>query len=218
MNGTQSNRRGMMLVVSSPSGAGKSSLTRALIAEDKGIHLSVSVTTRGRRPSEAEGVHYHFISKREFDSLRDAGELLEYAEVHSNFYGSPRAPVERALAEGSDVLFDIDWQGAKQLYEKMPKDVVGVFVLPPSAAELKSRLERRAEDAGDVIQRRLRNARNEIKHWEEYDYVIVNEDFQAAFERLKDILSAERARRAHQADLAQRIETLDQELAKLTGG
>jgi guanylate kinase len=208
----------MMLVVSSPSGAGKSSLTRALIAEDKGIHLSVSVTTRGRRPSEAEGVHYHFISKREFDSLRDAGELLEYAEVHGNFYGSPRAPVERALANGSDVLFDIDWQGAKQLYEKMPKDVVGVFVLPPSAAELKSRLERRAEDAGEVIQRRLRNARNEIRHWEEYDYVIVNEDFGTAFEKLKDILSAERAKRAHQADLAQRIERLDQELAKLTNG
>lgn len=216
MNGTQPNRRGMMLVVSSPSGAGKSSLTRALIAEDKGIHLSVSVTTRGRRPSEAEGVHYHFISKREFDSLRDAGELLEHAEVHANFYGSPRVAVERALANGSDVLFDIDWQGAKQLKDKMLKDFVGVFVLPPSAAELKSRLERRAEDAGDVIQRRLRNARNEIRHWEEYDYVIVNEDFGTAFEQLKDILSAERAKRAHQADLAQRIEKLDQELAKLT--
>jgi guanylate kinase len=218
MNGAQPTRRGVMLVVSSPSGAGKSSLTRALIAEDRGIHLSVSVTTRGRRPSEAEGVHYHFISKREYDSLRDASELLEHAEVHGNFYGSPRAPVERALANGSDVLFDIDWQGAKQLYEKMPKDVVGVFVLPPSAAELKSRLERRAEDAGDVIQRRLRNARNEIKHWEEYDYVIVNEDFGTAFEQLKDILSAERAKRAHQADLAQRVEKLDQELAKLTNG
>jgi guanylate kinase len=206
-----------MLVVSSPSGAGKSSLTRSLIGEDKGIHLSVSVTTRERRPSEAEGVHYRFVSKREFESLRDAGELLEHAEVHGNFYGSPREPVERALAKGSDVLFDIDWQGAKQLYEKMPKDVVGVFVLPPTAAELKSRLERRAEDAGEVIQRRLRNARNEIKHWGEYDYVIVNEDFQVAFGQLKDILSAERARRSHQADLARRIERLDDELAKLTG-
>lgn len=217
MNGTQSKRRGVMLAISSPSGAGKSTLTRSLIVEDKGIHLSVSVTTRERRPSEAEGVHYHFISKREFDSLRDAGELLEYAEVHGNFYGSPRGPVERALANGQDVLFDIDWQGAQQLYTKMPKDVVGVFVLPPSAAELKARLERRAEDAGEVIQRRLRNARNEIKHWEEYDYVIVNEDFQTAFEQLKDILSAERAKRAHQADLAQRVEKLDRELANLTG-
>jgi guanylate kinase len=207
-----------MLVISSPSGAGKSTLTRSLIETDKAIHLSVSVTTRGRRPSEAEGVHYHFVSKREFESMRDAGELLEYAEVHGNFYGSPREPIERALASGSDVLFDIDWQGAQQLYAKMPKDVVGVFVLPPSAAELKSRLERRAEDAEEVIQRRLRNARNEIKHWVEYDFVIVNEDFQAAFERLKDILSAERARRAHQADLAQRIEKLDQDLAKLTNG
>ncbi len=131
-----------------------------------------------------------------------------------------RASASRAGAGqlAGTCLFDIDWQGAQQLYAKMPKDVVGVFVLPPSAAELKSRLERRAEDAGEVIQRRLRNARNEIKHWDEYDYVIVNEDFGTAFEQLKDILSAERAKRAHQADLAQRVEKLDQELAKLTNG
>jgi guanylate kinase len=205
-----------MLVISSPSGAGKSTLTRSLIEQDKGIHLSVSVTTRERRPSEADGVHYHFISKRRFESMRDDGELLEFAEVHGNFYGSPREPIERALAAGEDVLFDIDWQGAQQLYAQMQDDIVGVFILPPTAFELKSRLERRAEDAADTIQRRMRNARSEIKHWVEYDYVLFNEDFQTAFEQLKQILSAERARRVRQNDLASQVERLDQELAKLT--
>jgi guanylate kinase len=205
-----------MLVISSPSGAGKSTLTRSLIGEDKDVHLSVSVTTRERRHSEADGVHYHFISKRKFEAMRDAGDLLESAEVHGNFYGSPREPIEQALANGRDVLFDIDWQGAQQLYQRMREDIVGVFVLPPSANELKSRLERRAEDAGDVIQHRLRNARHEIKHWIEYDYVLVNEDFQTTFVQLKEILSAERARRVRQVDLVRQVEKLDQELAKLT--
>jgi len=209
-------RRGLMLVISSPSGAGKSSLARSLIETDKGIQLSVSVTTRERRPSEAEGVHYHFVNKRRFDAMRDAGELLEWAEVHGNFYGSPREPIERALSDGYDVLFDIDFQGAQQLYERMRADVVGVFILPPAAQELKNRLERRAEDAGQVIQRRLRNARNEITHWEEYDYVLVNEDFQRTFEQLNSILAAERARRTRQLDLADFIAMLDAELAKLT--
>ena len=216
MNGPQPSRRGVMLVISSPSGAGKSTLTRSLIGEDKDIHLSVSVTTRERRHSEADGVHYHFISKRKFEAMRDAGDLLESAEVHGNFYGSPREPIEQALASGRDVLFDIDWQGAQQLYQRMREDIVGVFILPPSANELKSRLERRAEDAGDVIQRRLRNARHEIKHWIEYDYVLVNEDFQTTFVQLKEILSAERARRVRQVDLARQVERLDQELANLT--
>jgi guanylate kinase len=216
MNGPQPSRRGVMLVISSPSGAGKSTLTRSLIGEDKDIHLSVSVTTRERRHSEADGVHYHFISKRKFEAMRDAGDLLESAEVHGNFYGSPREPIEQALAGGRDVLFDIDWQGAQQLYQRMREDIVGVFVLPPSANELKSRLERRAEDAGDVIQRRLRNARHEITHWIEYDYVLVNEDFQTTFVQLKEILSAERARRVRQVDLARQVEKLDHELAKLT--
>jgi guanylate kinase len=205
-----------MLVISSPSGAGKSTLTRSLIETEKGIHLSVSVTTRQRRPSEAEGVHYYFITKRKFSALRATGDLLESAQVHGNFYGSPRKPIERALAAGKDVLFDIDWQGAQQLYAKMRKDVVGVFVLPPSAAELKSRLERRAEDAGDVIARRLVNARNEIKHWDEYDHVIVNQDFDKAFGELKEILAHARARRSQQAALGRRIDVLDKELAKLT--
>lgn len=210
-------RRGIMLVISSPSGAGKSTLTRSLIETVKGIHLSVSVTTRQRRPSEAEGVHYHFITKRKFDAMRSANALLEWAEVHGNFYGSPRKPIERALEAGKDVLFDIDWQGAQQLYAKMRKDVVGVFVLPPSAKELKSRLERRAEDSNDVIGRRLVNARNEIRHWDEYDYVIVNRDFGRAFIELKQILSDKRADRDKQAVMAQQIESLDKDLAALTG-
>jgi guanylate kinase len=206
-----------MLVISSPSGAGKSTLTRSLIEQDKEIHLSVSVTTRERRQSEADGVHYHFVNKRQFESMRDAGELLEHAEVHGNFYGSPREPVEQALTAGQDVLFDIDWQGAQQLHTQMSSDFVGVFVLPPTGSELKSRLERRAEDSSEIIARRLRNARAEIKHWEEYDYVLFNEDFQTAFEQLKNILSAERAKRSRQSDLATRVEQLDQELAILAG-
>jgi guanylate kinase len=216
MQGEDAKRRGVMLVISSPSGAGKSSLARSLVEIDKNIKLSVSVTTRERRPSEADGVHYHFVTKRKFDAMRQANELLEWAEVHSNFYGSPREPIERALAAGDDVLFDIDWQGTQQLYAQMRADIVGVFILPPSASELKHRLERRAEDAADVIQRRLRNAQTEIAHWAEYDYVLINEDFQHTFEQLRNILSAERVRRARQTSLAGHIDTLERELAKLT--
>ena len=184
-----------MLVISSPSGAGKSTLTRSLIETEKGMHLSVSVTTRQRRPSEAEGVHYHFITKRQFRSMRAADDLLEWAEAHGNFYGSPRKPIERALAAGKDVLFDIDWQGAQQLQEKMPADVVSIFILPPSMSELQSRLHRRAEDTEEVIKTRLLNSRAEIEHWRDYDYVILNDDLQAAFEAVEAIVKAERVRR-----------------------
>jgi guanylate kinase len=216
MDAAKPTRRGVLLVISSPSGAGKSSLARSLIEKDKSIRLSVSVTTRERRPSEAEGVHYYFVNKRKFDIMRDSDDLLEWAEVHGNFYGSPRAPIERALAAGEDVLFDIDWQGTQQLYKRMPDDIVSAFILPPSASELKHRLERRAEDSGDVIQRRLRNARNEIEHWTEYDYVLINEDLDRTFEQLRHILAAERARRVRQTDLARHIANLDQDLAKMT--
>jgi guanylate kinase len=188
-------RRGIMFVVSSPSGAGKTTLTRNLVNADKNLTLSISVTTRQRRASEVQGVHYHFISKPKFTSMRKVGELLEYASVHGNFYGTPRKPVEKALAAGRDVLFDIDWQGAKQLYEKMRADVVSVFVLPPSARELKARLERRAEDSKDVILKRLRNAAQEIPHWVEYDYVLVNRDLNESFKELRQILAVERAKR-----------------------
>jgi guanylate kinase len=209
-------RRGIMLVVSSPSGAGKTTLTRALLKDEPKVSLSISVTTRERRPSEAEGVHYKFISKREFEILRDAGELLEWAEVHGNFYGTPRAPVERALSEGRDVLFDIDWQGTLQLYEKVRPDVVSVFVLPPTAEELKERLVRRAEDTPEVVKRRLRNALEEIPHWTEYDYVLVNQDLQESLTRLRAVLTAERLKRVRQQDIANFIDELLTDLRKIT--
>ena len=205
-------RRGLMLIVSSPSGAGKTTLTRLLLQEDKSIHLSISVTTRPRRGSEVEGVHYRFIDASTFESMREKGELLESAKVHGNYYGTPMAPVEAALATGRDVLFDIDWQGTMQIYEKMRPDIVSVFVLPPSAAELKARLERRAEDAPEIIARRLQNSRIEIAHWAKYDYVLVNDDLQKTFKRLKQILSIEREKRAEKAQVAGLVESLKAEL------
>jgi guanylate kinase len=188
-------RRGLMLVISSPSGAGKSTIARTLLETDKQIGLSVSVTTRQRRPSEVEGIHYHFKAVREFERLRDSDSLLEWAEVHGNFYGTPREPVEQAMSEGRDMLFDIDWQGAQQLQQKMQADVVSIFVLPPTMTELQSRLHRRAEDSEEVIQTRLANSRAEIAHWREYDYVIINDDLNAAFDAVQSIVKAERLRR-----------------------
>ncbi|QRM56867.1 guanylate kinase [Sinorhizobium sp. BG8] len=188
-------RRGLMLVISSPSGAGKSTIARNLLDVDKNMNLSVSVTTRQRRPSEIEGVHYRFVSIREFERLRDSDSLLEWAEVHGNFYGTPRETVEDAMSAGRDMLFDIDWQGAQQLQEKMPADVVSIFILPPSMTELQSRLHRRAEDTEEVIATRLANSRSEIEHWREYDYVVVNDDLNRAFTSLKSIVEAERLRR-----------------------
>ncbi|MGN6143455.1 MAG: guanylate kinase [Mesorhizobium sp.] len=188
-------RRGLMLVLSSPSGAGKSTIARNLIESDQGFELSVSVTTRPRRGSEIDGIHYHFRSRRDFEILRDNDELLEWAEVHGNFYATPREPAEKAMAEGRDMLFDIDWQGAKQLKEKMRGDIVSVFILPPSMAELKARLKRRAEDQEQVIETRLKNARTEIEHWTEYDFVVVNDDLDRAFAEVRAIVSAERLRR-----------------------
>jgi guanylate kinase len=208
--------RGIMLVVSSPSGAGKTTLTRNLLEEEDNISLSTSVTTRDRRGSEIDGVHYHFISPRQFEQMRDADDLLEWAQVHGNYYGTPREPVERALAKGQDVLFDIDWQGTLQLYEKMRADVVSVFVLPPSAAELKSRLERRAEDSGATISNRLRNAISEIEHWTEYDYVLINHDLQKSFLRLRAILNAARLKRAEPADMSSFVDRLVADLKAMT--
>ena len=201
-------RRGIMLVVSSPSGAGKTTLTRNLLEQEENVSLSVSVTTREKRLSEIDGVHYQFISKRRFEAMRDSDELLEWAEVHGNYYGTPREPVEKALAAGHDMLFDIDWQGTQQLYAKMRADVVSVFVLPPSASELKSRLERRAEDSGDTIKRRLRNAAQEIPHWNEYDYVLVNRDLDRSFARLRAILTAERLKRVQKGDIEKFVHAL----------
>jgi guanylate kinase len=202
-------RRGLMLVLSSPSGAGKSSIARSLIAEEHDrLVLSISVTTRPRRPSEVEGVHYLFIDGTRFGRMRDGGDLLEWAEVHGNLYATPRAPVEEALAKGRDVLFDIDWQGAAQLAAAKPDDVVSVFILPPTMAELQARLERRAEDKADVIARRLRNARDEMGHWAEYDYLLVNSDLNRSVEIVRSILIAERQRRERQVGLSKFIEGL----------
>ncbi|MBX3529948.1 MAG: guanylate kinase [Rhizobiaceae bacterium] len=184
-----------MLVLSSPSGAGKSTIARNLLEEDKSFELSVSLTTRPRRGSEIDGVHYHFVSKREFDRQRDGDALLEWAEVHGNFYATPREPAEQAMAEGRDMLFDIDWQGADQLRAKIPADIVSIFILPPSMTELKARLMRRAEDQEKVIEQRLKNAREEIEHWRKYDYVVINNDLQVAFNEVKSIVAAERLRR-----------------------
>ncbi|MGS1093035.1 guanylate kinase [Aquamicrobium terrae] len=193
--GSQIRRRGLMLVLSSPSGAGKSTIARNLLESDNQFELSVSVTTRPRRGSEIDGRHYHFRSRREFEILRDNDELLEWAEVHGNFYATPRGPAEKAMAEGRDMLFDIDWQGAQQLREKMRGDIVSIFILPPSMTELKARLMRRAEDQEAVIETRLNNARDEIEHWTEYDFVVVNDDLDRAFTEVVSIVTAERLRR-----------------------
>jgi len=208
-------RRGIMLVLSSPSGAGKTTLSRNLLEQEENVSLSISVTTRERRASEIAGVHYHFVSKRRFESMRDSGELLEWAEVHGNYYGTPREPVETALGAGRDVLFDIDWQGTRQLLDKMREDVVTVFVLPPSAEELKSRLERRAEDTRETIAQRLTNAIEEISHWSEYDYILVNRDLDKSFMRLRAILTAERLKRVKMLDIEAFADSLLADLKKL---
>jgi guanylate kinase len=208
-------RRGLMLVISSPSGAGKSTIARNLLEADPQMSISVSVTTRKRRPSEIEGRHYFFKSIREFEGLRQTDALLEWAEVHGNFYGTPRDAVEEAMAEGRDMLFDIDWQGAQQLQEKMGGDVVSIFILPPSMAELQSRLHRRAEDTEEVIQTRLANSRAEIEHWIEYDYIVVNEDLDSAFASVKAIVEAERLRRDRRPGLFEFVNGLLTETPKL---
>lgn len=200
-------RRGLGLILVSPSGAGKTTLTRLLVGAQE-IELSVSVTTRQRRASEVEGVHYRFVSVREFESLRDRGDLLEWAEVHGNFYGTPRAPAEAALQAGRDMLFDIDWQGSLQVKEKMGFDVATVFVLPPSMSELANRLRRRAEDSPEVIARRLKNAETEIAEWRRFDYVIVNDDLDAARADISAILRSERLKRERRTGLGAFVETL----------
>lgn len=212
-SGERIGRRGLMLVLSSPSGAGKSTIARNLLESDHGFELSVSVTTRPRRGSEIEGVHYYFRDMREFEFMRDNQDLLESAEVHGNFYATPRKPAEKAMAEGRDMLFDIDWQGAVQLKEKMRGDIVSIFILPPSMTELKTRLQRRAEDAPETIARRLQNAKLEIEHWREYDYVVINDDLDRAFSEVRAIVTAERLRRDRRPGLFEFVSSLlDEEI------
>jgi guanylate kinase len=205
-------RRGLLLVLSSPSGAGKTSLARALLDADPNIALSVSVTTRTPRPGEVDGRDYWFLDEAKFKAMIAAGELLEWAVVFGNYYGTPRAPIERAVAEGRDVLFDIDWQGTQQLSERMANDLVRVFVLPPSADALERRLTQRAQDPPDVVAKRMAKASDEISHWAEYDYVIVNANLEESSAGLRAILAAERLRRDRMTGLSTFVRSLQSAL------
>ena len=196
-------RRGLMLVLSSPSGAGKTTLSRKLLESDRNIALSVSVTTRARRPTEREGVDYYFVAVPEFERMTQNGEFLEYANVFGNRYGTPRAVVMDELSLGKDILFDIDWQGTQQLKEKMRDDLVSIFILPPSHAELERRLQSRAEDSDEIVASRMAKAADEISHWPEYDYVIVNTDLEKALADIQAILNAERLRRTRQTGISE---------------
>jgi guanylate kinase len=205
-------RRGLMLVLSSPSGAGKTTLSRKLLEEDKNVMLSVSVTTRKMRPSEKHGRDYHFIKRREFDALVEENKLLEWAEVFDNYYGTPTKPVMDALAAGRDVLFDIDWQGTQQLQKKVPTDLVSVFVLPPSIPELERRLHTRAQDDYETIHRRMAKAADEMSHWPDYDYVVINRDLEQTFADVAAILAAERLKRERQPGLSDFVRGLQAKL------
>ena len=205
-------RKGLLLILSSPSGAGKSTLARQLMDWDPSLRFSVSATTRAPRPGEVDGEHYYFLSREKFLDLVDRGEMLEHAEVFGNLYGSPRAPVVTAMEEGRDTLFDIDWQGGQQIRSSaLGRDVVSVFVLPPSIRELDRRLRGRAQDSDEVIAGRMAKSRDEISHWAEYDYVLINDDLATTFARLRGILEAERLRRDRQPELAEFVRGLNRE-------
>jgi guanylate kinase len=206
------NRRGIMVVLSSPSGAGKTTLTKQMLNTSRNILMSVSATTRQPRPGEVDGEDYIFLSKSKFSEMIDNDEFLEYAKVFDNFYGTPRAPVETALAGGFDIVFDIDWQGAQQLTQAAANDLVKIFILPPNMRELENRLRSRAQDSDDVIARRMSKSENEISHWAEYDYIIINEDISEAIEELTTIVNAERMKRPRQPWLGSFIKKL------ITGG
>lgn len=205
-------RRGLMFVLSSPSGAGKTTLSRLLIARLSGLRMSVSVTTRARRPGEVEGADYFFVDPARFDAMADSDGLLEWAVVFGHHYGTPRAAVEAALAAGEDVLFDIDWQGTQQLREKAGQDVVSVFILPPSAADLEKRLHTRAQDSDEVIRARMSRAAHEMSHWAEYDYVVINHDVETAFAEVAAILKAERLKRERRTGLTEFVRALQSQL------
>lgn len=212
MTGIAIHRRGLMLVLSSPSGAGKTTLSRRLLDSDPEIEMSVSATTRRPRPGEQEGRDYYFLSTEDFGIMRNRGEFLEHAKVFGNYYGTPRKPVEDALARGRDVLFDIDWQGTQQLDETATEDLVKVFILPPSVQELEKRLTARAQDPADVVAARMAKASDEISHYQEYDYIIINENMDKAFTELQAILRAERLRRRRLTGLSNFVKQLREAL------
>ena len=201
-------RRGLLLVLSSPSGAGKSTISRALLDQEDNLTLSISVTTRPKRPAETDGVHYHFIDKARFAELIEQDALLEHAEVFGNRYGTPRKTVEAALDRGRDVLFDIDWQGTQQIAGKLPGDLVRVFILPPSLEELEARLKRRAQDTDEEVRRRMAEAASEMSHWPEYDYILVNHDIDDSVAKVRSIVAAERLRRERQIGLTDFVDSL----------
>lgn len=207
-------RRGLMFVLSSPSGAGKTTLSRLLIDRVPGLSMSVSATTRPMRPKEVEGRDYLFVNKERFEQMVKHNELLEWATVFDNRYGTPRAPVEAALSAGRDVLFDIDWQGTQQLREKARADVVSVFILPPSAADLEKRLHSRAQDSDEVIRGRMSRASHEMSHWAEYDYIVINHEINDAFTEVQSILKAERLKRERRTGLTTFVRKLQQQLEK----
>lgn len=212
--GSPLERRGLMLVLSSPSGAGKTTLSRRLIKSRPGLKMSVSVTTRPKRPGEVEGRDYLFVDGARFERMAQRGELLEWAVVFDNRYGTPRAPVEAALTAGEDVLFDIDWQGTQQLRGSAPADVVSVFILPPSATDLERRLNSRAQDSAEVIRSRMSRASHELSHWVEYDYVVVNDDVEAALAEVQSILKAEQLRRERRIGLVSFVRELKRHLPR----
>jgi guanylate kinase len=195
-------RRGLLMIISSPSGAGKTSLCERLLADEAQLSMSVSATTRAPRPGEVDGKHYHFVSDARFGQMIEAGAFLEWAQVFGARYGTPHAPVELLLSQGRDVLFDIDWQGTQQIRDRVEKDVVAVFILPPSMTVLEDRLRGRGKDSADVIDRRMDKAADEISHWPEYDYVLINEDFDTCLSQLQNILAAERLKRRRQLYLS----------------
>jgi guanylate kinase len=204
-------RRGLLFILSSPSGAGKTTIARSLLERDSELSVSVSVTTRPPRPGEVDGKDYHFISKAEFDSMVENNELLEHAKVFGNYYGTPLKPVEEALANSQDILFDIDWQGTQQLKQKLVNDLVTVFILPPSKDELERRLRARQQDVETVIQERMKKASDEISHYSEYDYIVVNTDLELSIRRAQAILDAERCKRRRLTDLPDFVRNLMEE-------
>ena len=207
-------RRGLMFVLSSPSGAGKTTLSRLLIERMPDLKMSVSATTRPVRPGEIDGQDYYFIDNEKFEQMVKGTELLEWATVFERRYGTPRAPVEAALSAGQDVLFDIDWQGTQQLREKARADVVSVFILPPSAADLEKRLHSRAQDSDEVIRTRMSRASHELSHWAEYDYIVINHDIDEAFAEVQSILKAERLKRERRTGLTTFVRELQRQLEK----